>query len=159
MPSEPLRGHAAIQPGLSLARLRQVFGSLPAPPLSMRSGFYRARFIGPWWLRWFGPLGVALGGLPGWQGKHFLTPDHATNVLQRRGIRTERLQLHCTEGPSPMDGRPSVLLDYGARAPCPWRWVRDELRALDAHRLLGMTVIDVPGLRGRMFPFLLERQE
>jgi hypothetical protein len=36
--------------------------------------------------------------------------------------------------------------------------VRDELRALDASHLLGMTVIDLPGLRGQAFPFLLERQ-
>lgn len=158
MPSDTARVQAALQPGLSLMHLRQVFGPLPAPPVAMRSGFYLARFIGPWWLRWSGPLGVALGGLPGWQGKRFLTPDRATNVLLRRGTRVERLELRCSETASRIDGRPSAVLDYGAQAPRPWRWVRDELRALDGHRLLGVTVIDLPGLRGLAFPFLLERQ-
>lgn len=158
MPSEPALVQAVLQPGPSLLRLRQVFGRLPAPPVAMRSGFYQARFIGPWWLRGSGPLGVALGGLPGWQGKRFLTPDRATNVLLRRGARIDRLELRCTETASLIDGWPSALLDYGAQAPRPWRWVRDELRALDDNRLLGMTVIDLPGLRGLAFPFLLERQ-
>ena len=57
-----------------------------------------------------------------------------------------------------MAGRPSVQLHYGAQAPRAWRWVRDELRVLDSHHLLGMTVIDLPGLRGQAFPFLLQRQ-
>ncbi|MDY0105467.1 MAG: hypothetical protein RBS27_02245 [Giesbergeria sp.] len=153
MRSEPSLVQTVLQPGLSLAHLRQVFGRLPLPPVAMRTGFYRARFIGPWWLRGSGPL----GGLPGWQGKRFLAPDLATNVLLCRGRPIERFELHCTESASPINGRPSVLLDYGAQAPRPWRWVRDELRALDGDRLLGMTVIDLPGVRGQPFPFLLER--
>ncbi|MBL8365167.1 MAG: hypothetical protein JNN14_07800 [Comamonas sp.] len=51
--------------------------------------------------------------------------------------------------------RPAALR---RQAPRPWRWVRDELRTLDASHLLGMTLIDLPGLRGQAFPFLLERQ-
>ncbi len=45
-----------------------------------------------------------------------------------------------------------------ASGPLPWRWVTDELRALDDRTLLGMTRIDLPGLRGLAFPFLLERE-
>ena len=158
MRSEPLSAPAAVPASLSLTGLRRLFRDLPAPAPAMRAGFYQARFIGPWWLRWSGPLGVALGGLPGWQGKRFLSPDCATNVLARRGVQTECLHMHCSEGASPMDGRPSVQLHYGAQAPRPWCWVRDELRVLDSHHLLGMTVIDLPGLRGQAFPFLLQRQ-
>ena len=158
MRSEPLSAPAEVPASLSLTGLRRLFRDLPAPAPAMRAGFYQARFIGPWWLRSSGPLGVALGGLPGWQGKRFLSPDSATNVLARRGVQTECLHMHCSEGASPMDGRPSVQLHYGAQAPRPWRWVRDELRVLDSHHLLGMTVIDLPGLRGQAFPFLLQRQ-
>ena len=129
MRSEPLSAPAAVPASLSLTGLRRLFRDLPAPAPAMRAGFYQARFIGPWWLRWSGPLGVALGGLPGWQGKRFLTPDRATNVLLRRGTRVERLELRCSETASRIDGRPSAVLDYGAQAPRPWRWVRDELRA------------------------------
>jgi hypothetical protein len=56
-----------------------------------------------------------------------------------------------------LDGKPVVALTYGAAGPVPWRWVTDELRALDEHTLLGMTRIDLPLLRHMVFPFLLER--
>jgi hypothetical protein len=58
---------------------------------------------------------------------------------------------------SKVDGQPGVALHYGAEAPLPWRWVTDELRQIDQHRVLGMTVIDLPILRHWAFPFLLER--
>jgi len=141
----------------SRAEWRQVFADLPVPALAMRTGFYRARFVGPWWLRWSGPTSVALGGLPGWQGKRFLAPDRAVNVLRRNGRPVERLEMRCVEEKSLIDGRQGVVLQYGVHAPRPWRWVQDELRVLDGSRMLGMTIIGLPGLHRQAFPFLLER--
>ena len=59
-------------------------------------------------------------------------------------------------------GKPGVALHYvpqdGKPAPTPWRWVRDELRAVDDDTLLGFTVVDLPLLRRMAFPFLLTRE-
>lgn len=141
----------------SLATLRRVFSTLPPAPPSARSGFYQASFIGPAWLRVSARPGIVLGGLPGWLGKRFIDTERATNVLQRRHGCVEKLEMHCTTRTSLVDGAPGVDLSYGDKGPIPWRWVRDELRQLDEHRLLAMTVIDLPGLRRLALPFLLSR--
>ena len=142
----------------SLAELRRRFADAAPPTLAQRDGFWRARFIGPWWLRLGGRPSVAVSGLRGWQGKRFLTPETATNVLARGGGTVDALVMQCRDAPSGLDGRPVAALTYGASGPLPWRWVTDELRALDDRTLLGMTRIDLPGLRGLAFPFLLERE-
>jgi hypothetical protein len=136
-----------------LSTLKHHFATAGLPSAAKRAGLWRARFIGPWWLRLGGRPGVALSGLRGWQGKRFLTPDHATNVLDSG----EALSMQCRECPSSLDGGPVAALSYGADGPVPWRWVTDELRALDERTLLGMTVINLPLLRHFAFPFLLER--
>ncbi len=137
----------------SLHTLRQSFATATVPAPGQRSGFWRARFIGPWWLRLGGRPSVALSGLRGWQGKRFLTADSATNVL----TRGDALSMQCRECPSSIDGGAVAALTYGAAGPLPWRWVTDELRALDDRTLLGMTIINLPLLRHFAFPFLLER--
>lgn len=141
----------------TLADLRQAFRDAALPSLSQRSGFWRARFIGPWWLRLGGRPGVALSGLRGWQGKRFLTPETATNVLRHAHGDVEALTMLCRDAVSDLDGCPVAALSYGSAGPVPWRWVTDELRALDDRTLLGMTRIDLPGLRRLALPFLLER--
>ncbi|MES2919462.1 MAG: hypothetical protein V4729_12705 [Pseudomonadota bacterium] len=146
----------------SIRELKALFSTLPPPDAALRHGFFRARFIGPAWLRLSGRPGVALSGLPGWQGKRFLTTDDATNVLKKGDALTQALAMRVTPGLSQVDGRPGLALHYvaqaGVPAPFPWRFVRDELRAVDAHTLLGMTVVDLPVLRHLAFPFLLERE-
>jgi hypothetical protein len=141
----------------SLKTLRQVFSELPPAPTTARSGFYRARFIGPAWLRLGAGPSVALGGLPGWQGKRFIDPFTATNVLRRREQLVEKFTMHSNERPSLVDGKPGVDLSYGSTGPIPWRWLRDELRQLDDDTLLGMTVIELPLFNRLAFPFLLSR--
>lgn len=141
----------------SLAELRRRFGEGRVPGDAQRSGFWRARFIGPWWLRLTGRPSVALAGLRGWQGKRFLTPERATNILRRADGEIEHLAMRCAIVTTDLDGQPVAALTYGASGPVPWRWVTDELRALDDRTLLGMTRINLPGLRGLAFPFLLER--
>ncbi|MFP5411017.1 MAG: hypothetical protein ACLGG6_08580 [Gammaproteobacteria bacterium] len=153
--------HAQLT-GASLGKLRDLFATLPPPSAAMRDGFFRARFIGPFWLRAPAPLSVHLMGLPNWQGKRFQTPDTATNRVIRNGQETEYLCMTLLPGPSLVDGKDGLALHYlvqpdGTASPAPWRWVRDELRALDDDTLLGMTVIDQPLLRLLAFPFLLER--
>lgn len=142
----------------SIGELRSVFGSLSAPDAALRDGFYRAQFIGPWWLRASGRPSVALSGLPGWLGKRFLTPDVATNILQQGADTVQALSMTVVPGISQVDGKPGLALHYGKNAAIPWRWVRDELRVLDDKTLLCFTVINLPVLRHLAFPFLLERQ-
>src|SRR3546814_20332727 len=55
------------------------------------------------------------------------------------------------------DRRPVAVVSYAADAPRPWRWIRDEVRVLDADTLLGMTFTDGPGVRRLGLPFLLRR--
>jgi hypothetical protein len=141
----------------SLAEISRLFQRLPPATPEARRGFYRARFIGPWWLRHSAGPSVALSGLPGWQGKRFLDVHNAINVVRTRQGLAEKLPMHCIEGPSLVDGKHGVTLHYPCHGPLPWRWIRDELRQLNEHSLLGMTVIDLPLLRRLAFPFVLQR--
>lgn len=144
--------------GAGLARLKALYANLPVPPPSMCEGFFRASFLGPLWMRMSAAPTLRLTGLPGWQGKRFLTPDSATNVLKLGGRIEERLKMTVRAVTSMVDGSPAVALCYGEEAPAPWRWVRDELRALNDDSLLGITFVDKPVLRTCPFPFLLERE-
>lgn len=146
----------------SIQELKKMFTSLPPPDASMRFGFFRASFVGPAWLRLSARPSLEVSGLPGWQGKRFLSADDATNVLKRREGLQEALAMRVTSGLSQVDGKPGLALHYvakdGKAAPLPWRFVRDELRAVDADTMLCMTVIDLPVLRHLAFPFLLQRE-
>ncbi len=142
----------------SIAKLKALFSTLQAPAADMCSGFYRAEFIGPWWLRVTGRPSVAMSGLPGWQGKQFLSATTATNVLLKKGQTRHALLMRCVGDVSQVDGKQGLALHYGADAPLPWRWVRDEMRAVDAQHILGMTVINLPLLNRLSFPFLLVRE-
>lgn len=146
----------------SLAELKTLFRSLQPPGESMRRGFFRASFVGPAWLRLTARPSLEMSGLPGWQGKKFLDAEHATNVLLKNGARVDHLAMRVMPVTSRVDGRPGLALTYpprdGKPAPIPWRWVRDELRAIDGNTILGMTVIELPLLRHLVFPFLLTRE-
>lgn len=148
----------ALNPSASISELKQLFSSLPVPEPAMRQGFFRARFVGPFWYRPFGFPGTHLAGLPFWQGKKFLTADTATNILRKGDGVAEYLGMTVVAAPSLVDGKPGVSLRYGTQAPWPWRWVRDELRALDDRTILGITIVDLPLLRHFCFPFLLVRE-
>lgn len=84
--------------------------------------------------------------------------------MLKKGDALTQALARVTPGLSQVDGRPGLALHYngmaqaGVPAPFPWRFVRDELRAVDAPTLLGMTVVDLPVLRHLAFPFLLERE-
>ena len=143
----------------SVHKLRQLFASLRPPQPDNMTGFFRARFVGPFWMRLSGPSTLSVTGLPGWQGKRFLGNAKATNVLLIKGQHREALSMTVVAGPSLEDGKAGVALHYGLDAPRPWRWVRDELRAIDENTILGITIVDAPILRYFRFPFVLERAE
>lgn len=147
----------------SIGELKTLFSSLKPPAAAMRHGFFRAAFIGPAWLRLSARPSLEVSGLPGWQGKKFLGADDATNILKKGDALVEALAMHVTPGISQVDGQQGVALHYvpgtdGKPAPLPWRWVRDELRAVDDNTILGFTVINLPLLRRMAFPFLLIRE-
>lgn len=142
----------------SLKNIKHVFQKLEPVPEALRYGFFRASFIGPWWLRHSAVPSLNLSGLPGWQGKTFLNPHLATNILKKRDQLEQRFFMQCLDQASLIDGCLGVALNYGESAPLPWKWVVDELRVLDENTFLCMTVINLPILRALSFPFILSRE-
>lgn len=140
-----------------LAAITAYFKTLPAPEESSRQGFYRARFIGPLWLRKSAGPSVALAGLTQWQGKQFVTSTQAVNIVLVGQQRQSKLSMTCSTKPSRLDQKPALVLSYGRLAPIPWRWVRDEIRQHRDDEWLGVTIIDLPVLRHIAFPFLLKK--
>ena len=143
----------------SLSHIKTVFSGLHPVPQNVRFGFYRANFIGPAWLRTIAPSGLSLSGLAGWQGKRFLDPNQATNILKNKDHLIEKMTMRCQEGISDVDGKLGVALTYDKKAPLPWRWVSDELRQLDDTTWLCMTVFNLPLLKHFPMPFLLVKED
>lgn len=146
----------------SPSALKARFRTLSAPTDAQLHGFFRAEFIGAALIRATARPSLALLGLPGWQGKRFLTSMDATNILKRGDATVEHLAMRVTAVTSYVDGQPGLALTYPAQdgkpAPRPWRWVRDEIRVADADTLLAFTFVDLPLLRYFGFPFLLLRE-
>lgn len=146
----------------SLGELKALFATLPAPAPAQRRGFFRATFIGPAWIRLSARPSLEISGLPGWQGKAFLSADDATNVLRKGDVTVQALAMRVTAVTSRADGQPGLALTYppqnGKPAPVPWRWVRDEIRQFDEDTILAFTFVDLPLLRHVGFPFLLTRE-
>ncbi|NHC03992.1 hypothetical protein G9F31_09440 [Acinetobacter sp. 187] len=142
----------------SLSQIREVFKNLDPVSEELRQGFFRASFIGPWWLRVSAMPSIALSGLGGWQGKKFLDPFHATNIIHNKQGVSEKLHMRCSAVTSLIDGKRSVALQYRDDAVVPWRWVIDEMRTLDQNTFLCMTVINLPVLKHFSFPFILSRE-
>lgn len=144
----------------SPSALKARFRRLSAPTDDQPHGFFRAEFIGAAIIRATARPSLAL---PGWQGKRFLTPSDATNILKRGDATVEHLAMRVTPVTSYVDGQPGLALTYPAQdgkpAPRPWRWVRDEIRAVDRDTILAFTFVDLPLLRRFGFPFLLLRED
>jgi hypothetical protein len=58
-----------------------------------------------------------------------------------------------------IDGENGLSLHYLPGNPFPWMYVVDELRRLGQDSLLGLTIANLPGLRGLAFPFILQKVE
>ncbi|MBQ0842609.1 MAG: hypothetical protein KBT61_06545 [Paraperlucidibaca sp.] len=145
-----------MKSSLSLRAWRQRFPTLALPTTASFTGFWAASFVGPFWLVASAPSAINLAGLPGWRGKRFLSNTSAINVL---ASGDERLLMQVAVMPSLLDGQPTLVCTYGSEAPWPWRFVRDEFREMSPNEWLGMTVLDVPGLRSMGWPFVLKREQ
>ena len=146
----------------SPARLKRLWGALPAPAEEDLTGTHRAIFVGPGPVKLIAPSGLGLIGLPDWFGKRFESgPDglRGVNLLRRSDgddELTEYLDMEAALEPSVLDGAPVLVSTYGADAPLPWRYVRDEFRLLGPGQLLGLAVLDRPVARRIGMPFVLE---
>lgn len=123
------------------------------------AGDLEASFVPP--LHRIAPRGLALVGLPRWFGKRLRADGTGVNLIRPRGRGSgliETLPMQVGAGPSMIDGQPALIVTYPPNGPRPWRWVRDELRERADGVVVGMTVLDLPGLR-RLggTPFLLHR--
>jgi hypothetical protein len=133
---------------MSGSQLDELFGTLPAGPLPTGRGAGTA-LLGP------GTRGRRLGAAfvrrTAWQGKD-LAPDGRSlrNRIGPFGLRAVSAQVDA--GPSRVDGRPCVVLDY-SRTPWPARWVRDEMREVEPGRYLGIVFL---GSRQLPLRFVLE---
>ena len=59
---------SVIESRISLKGLKQRFAAATLPTEAQRRGFWKARFVGPLWLRLGGMPSCYLGGLWGWLG-------------------------------------------------------------------------------------------
>lgn len=144
---------------LSLKQFRDLFVSLPAPePASIR-GVYRAAFVGPGWLRTSAGPALVLSGLGGWWGKEFSADGTAVNIILRAGTFFTRFPMKLVQARSFIDGKDGLSIQYQTGNPFPWMYIVDELRRIDESTLLGMTLVNVNGLRNMAFPFKLQFQE
>lgn len=143
----------------TLLSLRRSWSSLSLPELDDLRGDWEAEFVAP--LRRVAPAGLGLIGLPRWYGKRFADDGaswRGVNLLRTDGELEETMPMTVEIGLSHADDHPCVALTYPAGTRKPWPWVRDEARRLDDDTLLGMTYVDVPGLRAAGgTPFLLTR--
>lgn len=141
----------------SVRSLRRSWSGLrPLAPADVL-GDLAASFVPP--LRTVAPKGLGLIGLRRWYGKRFRLDGTAVvgvNLVHRGGELVETLPMTVQLGVSLADGLPALVVSYPPSAPRPWPWVRDELRAGPDGAVVGMTYVDLPGLR-RLggTPFLL----
>jgi hypothetical protein len=80
-----------------------------------------------------------------WRGKEFTAETGSLrNIISPFGLRT--IAASVDEGPSLLDGRPAIVLDYSptSKVAC---WVRDEIRQIAPGHYLGIVFV-----RGRRVP-------
>lgn len=140
---------------LSLPAFRRLFHTLSAPALESIRGEFRAEIVGPAWMRLIAPPALALGGLGGWCGKRFDANGQGLNLVNRGREIKPVLPMQLARRASLIDQQPVIAVTYPSSSPPPWPWIIDELRRLDGHTLLGMTVVTRLGLHRLAFPFLL----
>ena len=155
IPAVPQSMRARAFNAHSLRGFRRLFITLPTPDAATLSGHFRAEFVGPDWLRKIAPAALALGGLGGWWGKTFATDGRGINLVRRERHIAPIMPVYLGLADSMIDRRPCLAVTYPAGSPFPWPRVVDELRFLDNDTLLGLTLLNLRGLRRVAFPFLL----
>ncbi|MGN0064660.1 MAG: FAD-dependent oxidoreductase, partial [Nocardioides sp.] len=162
----PLRSTRPSSPGATVTdtvlSLRRAWSSLEVVDLDALEGDWEAEFVAP--LRRVAPAGLGLIGLPRWFGKRFTSGARGVvgvNLLRRGAGEelAETLPMEVAAEPSYSDSAPCVAVSYPSGSRRPWPWVRDELRRRDEDTLVGMTYVNLPGLRAAGgTPFLLRRR-
>ena len=130
-----------------------LFRTLDPPDASQVEGLHVGQLVGPLWMRVSAPIGLAIGGLPGWYGKEFFGERHGINVCKILGFEFKKLPLTSRFGTSMYDGRASLIVRYQGPKAGHWADVQDEFRRVDEHKWLGITIIDRPLVRKMAFPF------
>lgn len=145
---------------LTILDLRKEWRGLRAPELAAVTGDWEASFVTP--LRHLAPAGLGLIGLPKWYGKRLRLDDgriKGVNLLRTDQGLGETLPMEVSLGLSLTDDLPAIVVTYVPGSRKPWPWVRDELRLRQDGSLLGMTYVDLPGVRALGgTPFVLDRQ-
>jgi hypothetical protein len=142
-----------LNPNASLPALKRTFAVLQPPVPASLTGTHRGQILGPPWQRALaGPL-LTVCRLRGWWGKWFSAENHGQNLLLRHGVLQRQLPMFLDQRPSLIDGQPVTAVVYPPDAYWPWPLIVDELRRLDAHTCLGLTVFKP--LRRASFAFLL----
>jgi hypothetical protein len=77
--------------------------------------------------------------LVGWQGKTF-DAAHARLVNRVTPFRIDAIAAHVYPGPSLLDGKPCIVLDYSKTSTIA-RLVRDEIRSIAPQRYLGFAYV------------------
>ena len=144
---------------LSLYKYRELFNSLGIPEPESLPGIYKAAFVGPGWFTASAGPALVLTGLGGWWGKEIHADGTAINIVSRAGKFSRCFQMQFVTAKSFIDKRSGLALHYQPGSPFPWMYVVDEIRRVDGKTLLGMTIANLPGLRGLALPFILERTE
>jgi hypothetical protein len=107
---------------------------------------------------------MTMTGMHGWWGKQFREPMggghtlQGENLVRRRGRLEESIPMTAQIGPSRVDGRPAILIDYPPDARWPHNRVKDELRRLDEKTLIGLSFGLPLSPRGGA-PFVLHRRD
>ena len=103
------------------------------------------------------PIARALGSdMFPWRGKVF---DHGGNSGRNVVLGKQMFRFHAEVGPSELDGRPTLRLDYSAPAfknPWPVRAILDELRTVGEGIALGTASLDIAGKKRLLFWWGLE---
>jgi hypothetical protein len=142
-----------------LRQWRDLFTRLPVPERETLPGRYRGELLGPAPLRLAGRALLAVLGMPGWWGKDFAAGGHGgINLVKREGGPRPSVPLLLREGPSVVDGRQGLQVEYPREAGWQWRLFVDELRWLDGRTLLVVTHLKLPLLQRVQVPFLLHRE-
>ena len=141
-----------------LRRFRNLFASLDVPDVNHLAGKYKGTFVGPAWVRWLVKPLLWITGLGGWWGKDVDASGKAINIVLRKGKFPTHFPMEFIREKSQIDGTLGMTLYYQKGNPFPWMFIVDEMRQLDEITLLGMSHLNIPGLRWFALPFVLQKQ-
>lgn len=140
-----------------LRKFRTLFGALSIPQANSLPGRYHDTFVGPAWLRIAVKPALLITGLGGWWGKEIFQDGTAINIVLRNGKLSRCFPMKVICGKSVLDRQNGLALRYQKGNPFPWMFIIDEIRRIDEITLLGMSRLNIPGLRWFAIPFVLQK--